>query len=353
MKKDTITSNLCFDDILLVPKHSKVETRYDIKIDSVIGNPNNPPAWIEMWTPFVLAPMEFITSNKMIHSILEFGSIAFTNRFKTREERISQFTTLLFETQHKNRLGFTISNHDIFADEPLINEFVSAGGRLVLIDTAFGHLQYSIDAVKRLRELVPSNVHIMTGNVSSYQAYQDLMDAGADSVRVGIGGGAACTTRVVTGFGVPVLASLIDVYSQVDQSKVNGIVSDGGIVSNGDIVKALAAGASAVMMGSRFAGHEECEGMEDGKFLFRGLASAGIQMDPVTGTKPPANRFHVEGVSGYIENRGPVSDTINQMINNCKSGMSYSGCENLKTFREESSYIIVSPQSLKESANRI
>ncbi len=353
MKPDTSTSNLCFDDILLVPKHSKVETRYDIKIDTVIGNPNNPEAWLEMWTPFVMAPMEFITSDQMIHALLGFGGVAFTNRFKPREERISKFKNLLFETQHKNRLGFTISNHDIFADEPLIKEFVSAGGKLLLIDTAFGHLQYSIDSVKRLRELVPNHVHIMTGNVSSYEAYRDLMEAGADSVRVGIGGGAACTTRVVTGFGVPVLGSLIDVYSKVDPNQVNGIVSDGGIVSNGDIVKALAAGASAVMMGSRFAGHEECEGQEDGKFLFRGLASAGIQMDPVTGTKPPANRFHVEGVSGYIENRGPVSDTINQMINNCKSGMSYSGCENLKTFREQSSYIIVSAQSLKESGNRI
>jgi IMP dehydrogenase len=353
MKLDQSTSNLCFDDILLVPKHSNVATRSDIKITTTIGNPNNRDAWIFMDNPFVLAPMEFITSTKMIESVLEFGGIALTNRFKPREERISQTKYLIENSMNRHRLGATISNNDIFQDEALIKEFLSMGVKIILIDTAFGHTQYSIDAVRRLREIVPNYVHIMTGNVSSYEAYRDLMDAGADSVRVGIGGGAACTTRVVTGFGVPVLASIMDVYEGINKDEINGLVSDGGITSNGDITKALAAGASAVMMGSMFAGHEECDGMHEGKFLFRGLASAGIQLDPVTGTKPPPGRFHVEGVSGYIENKGPVSDTINQMINNVKSGMSYSGCESLESFRKESTFIKVSPQSLKESANRI
>lgn len=353
MQLDTSTNSLCFDDILLVPKHSNVATRADIKITTTIGNPNNRDAWIFMDNPFVLAPMEFITSTKMIEAVLSFGGIALTNRFKSREERISQTKYLIDNSMNRHRLGATISNNDIFQDEALIKEFLSMGVKIILIDTAFGHTQYSIDAVRKLREIVPSYVHIMTGNVSSYEAYRDLMDAGADSVRVGIGGGAACTTRVVTGFGVPVLASILDVYNGIDNNEVNGLISDGGITSNGDIVKALAAGASAVMMGSMFAGHEECDGMKDGKFLFRGLASAGIQLDPVTGTKPPPGRFHVEGVSGYIENKGPVSDTINQMINNVKSGMSYSGSESLELFRKESTFIQVSPQSLKESANRI
>lgn len=353
MKQDTSTTNLCFDDILMVPKHSKVATRADIKLNSVIGNPNNQDAWIFMDNPFVLAPMEFITSTKMIEKVLQFGGIALTNRFKPREERVSQTKYLIENCMNRHRLGATISNNDIFQDEPLIKEFLAMGIKIILIDTAFGHTQYSIDSVKRLREIVPNYVHIMTGNVSSYEAYQDLMDAGADSVRVGIGGGAACTTRVVTGFGVPVLASIMDVYDKLPSDSVNGLISDGGITSNGDITKALAAGASAVMMGSMFAGHEECDGMKDGKFLFRGLASAGIQLDPVTGTKPPPGRFHVEGVSGYIDSKGPVSDTINQMINNVKSGISYSGCDDLKSFREESTFIKVSPQSLKESANRI
>lgn len=351
MKQDTSTTNLCFDDILLVPKHSKVETRNDIKLNSIIGNPKNKDAWIDMHNPFVLAPMEFITSDEMINSILNVGAIAFTNRFKPREERLSQFKNLIQNTMHKNRIGFTISNHDVFSDPSLISDFISFGGKLILIDTAFGHLQLSIDAVKQLRSLVPNYVHIMSGNISSYEAYRDLMDAGADSVRVGIGGGAVCTTRVVTGFGVPVLGSIMDIYEKLNSDEVNGIVSDGGIVSNGDIVKALAAGASAVMMGSRFAGHQECEGKKDGKFLFRGLASAGIQLDQEESVIP--SKLHIEGVSGYVEDKGPVSDTLNQMINNCKSGISYSGCDNLESFRKESTYIVVSPQSLKESSNRL
>lgn len=352
MELDSSTTNLCFDDILLVPKHSDVATRSDIKFESKIGNPNNPAAWLYLDNAFVMAPMEFISSNAMIKKVLEYGGLAFVQRFQSEQARIDQYKTLVREANWTHRLGFAVSNKDIDNVE-FIHQIVAMGCKIILIDTAFGHTQYSVDAVKKLRSIVPNHTHIMTGNVSSYEAYKDLMDAGADSVRVGIGGGAACTTRIVTGFGVPVLGSIIDIYDKIKDDEINGLVSDGGVKNNGDIVKALAAGASAVMMGSLFAGHEECDGLKDGKFLFRGLASAGIQIDPVTGQKPPLNSFHVEGVSAYIDNKGPVEETISQLINNVKSGMSYCGSSNLKDFRRDTKFIQVTPQSLKESGSRI
>jgi IMP dehydrogenase len=349
---DPLTSGLCFDDILLVPKKSNVTTRSSIEFSSTIGNPNNRAAWLHLDNAFVMAPMEFISSTAMIKQVLNYGGLAFIQRFQLKEDRISQYKQIASESSWSHRLGFAINNREA-EEKDFIDEILSTGCKIILIDTAYGHTDMSVNAVKRLRTMVPNYVHIMTGNVSSYDAYKDLMDAGADSVRVGIGGGAACTTRVVTGFGIPVLGSIMDVYQNVKNDEVNGIVSDGGIKNNGDIVKALAGGASAVMMGSIFAGHEECDGQKDGKFLFRGLASEGIQLDKDTGSRPPLNALHIEGVSAYIENKGTVELTITQIINNVKSGMSYCGSETLKAFREDCRFIKVSPQSLMESGSRI
>lgn len=358
MEKDLTTNGLCFDDILLVPKQSNVATRSNISIESFLGNPNNPDAWVRMHAPIVIAPMEFISSNKMIEKITDSGGIGFINRFQNKEQRMSQLNYLMNNIKHPHLVGFSVNNDDIYKEE-IIKEVVGLGIRIILIDTAFAHTQVSIDAVKKLRSLVPSYVHIMTGNISSYEAYKNLMIAGADSVRVGIGGGSACTTRIVTGFGVPTLSSIMDIYDNINkesepgETEVNGIVADGGIKNNGDVVKSLAAGAAAVMMGSMFSGHDECEGIKDGKFFFRGLASESIQSDPVTGQKPPSHMLHVEGVSSYVDAKGPVESTISLMVNNIKSGMSYCGADNLRLFRQEVKFVQVSYQSLKESGSRI
>ena len=349
---DSSTSNLCFDDILLVPKHSDIESRSNIDISSQIGNPKNPSAWISMKNPFVMAPMEFISSILMIEKFLSYGGIAFINRFQKDENRLKQLEHFSKNGNFPKNLGFCLSHKDL-ENKDFIKKVIDSGVKLLLIDTALGHTKFSVDSVKMLRSMSPDNIHIMSGNVSSYEAYRDLMDAGSDSVRVGIGGGAACTTRMVTGFGVPVLASIMDIYEHIKDESINGLVSDGGIKQNGDIVKALAAGASAVMMGTLFAGHEECDGKIDGKFLFRGLASASIQIEPAGGRMPAADSFHVEGVHGYIENKGSIDNTINQMINNTKSGFSYCGSNNLKSFQNDCKFIKVSSQSLKESNSRI
>jgi IMP dehydrogenase len=343
VKQDSNTRDICFDDILLVPnKHSSISSRNNISLETKIGNPANPNSILTLHRPFIIAPMEYISSKKMINSIAEMGGLGFVHRFQNIISRLKLSEELLGVG------GFAISVSEA-NDRYFINDVVRTGTKVILIDTAFGHTELVLNAVRSLRSFVPDSIHIMVGNVSSYAAYKSLMDSGADSVRVGIGGGASCTTRVSTGFGVPVLASIMDIYDHVQNDTVNGIVADSGIKNNGDIVKALAGGASAVMMGSIFAGHSECDGInEDGTFNFRGLASKEIQIDNLM-----PGSLNVEGVSGKINPKGSVIDTLTEMIGNVSSGISYSGYDNIKDFQHNVEFIKVSSQTVLESQSRI
>lgn len=351
MNLDNTVSNVCFDDILLLPSRSNIKSRSNVSTETYLGNPKNPDAVIKLYNPFMTAPMEFINSNEMIEQVLKYGGLAFIHRFAPPEKRFEQLEYQMKNGISADRIGFSVNNQEA-GDRVFIERALSLGVKIILIDTAFGHSESSILAVKQLREICPKHIHIMSGNVSSFEAYRDLMDAGADSVRVGIGGGAACTTRIVTGFGQPVLSSVIDIYDRVKEDSINGIISDGGIKNNGDAVKALAAGASAVMMGNFFAGHDECEKDKSGNLVFRGLASRGIQT-PEDGAVVPPDRLHIEGAEAILKSKGSIKDSLQQLINNIKSGMSYCGADSLKMLREEARFIKVSPQSMLESNSRI
>jgi IMP dehydrogenase len=329
---------LCFDDVLLEPaSNSIVKSRSLPNLSMKIGNPNNKSAWLNLKFPIMIAPMEYISSTKMLNAISSVNGIGFVQRHNEIKDKIIQAESL------NGRSGFAI-NIDQAKDTDFINKILNLNVKVILLDTALGHTNIVIDAVKQLRSIVPNKIHIMVGNVSSYEAYKLLMDAGADSVRVGIGGGAACMTRIETGFGVPVLTSIMDVYEKVKDDEINGIIADGGIKNNGDIVKAFAAGASAVMMGSMFAGHDECDG-DSGSF--RGLASEEIQIK--MGVKNP----YAEGKSGKVENKGSVMKTIRNMQNSINSGCSYGGVLNLSDLAKNVKFIKVSQASLKESWHRL
>jgi IMP dehydrogenase/GMP reductase len=351
MQKDTNTKSICFDDILLVPKKSNIVTRGNINLDTIIGNPIRPEAFINLKNPVVMAPMDFITSNSMIKKVISFGGLAILPRYTNFGERIERLKLILPEVD-RSRIGFAISIEES-RDKSCMDLLSKLGIKVLLLEVALGHLKIVVDAVKDLRLLVGSGVHIMCGNVSSYEAYKDLMDAGADSVRVGIGGGAACTTRMVTGFGVPVLSSVMDCYENIDSSEVNGIISDGGIKNNGDVAKALAAGASAVMMGSFFSGHDECDTDKNGRHVFRGSASLEVQKDNNEELTKDLTNLYVEGVSGFVSSKGSIEYSLSMLTNNVKSALSYSGSENLMEFRKNSTYIEVSSMSNLESINRV
>lgn len=342
MFEDKSVTTLCYDDILLVPGPSKIESRSQINLDSVLGNPKNPEGFLHMHNPICIAPMEFISSIDMLFEIHQLGGIGFIHRFQPLSKRLSEYNELK-KRINPVRIGIAIGSDDINNDT--VNSIVNSGCRIILLDIPFSHMDNAITWVKNLRSIVPNNIHIMVGNSSSRESYLELMEAGADSVRIGIGGGAACTTRVETGFGVPVLGSVMDIYAAVEDDEVNGIVADGGIKNNGDIVKALAAGARVVMMGSMFAGYNESGD------TFRGLASEDMQIEKFE--IEDLAKMNIEGVSGKVANKGPARVGIYRMINNIKSGVSYVGAENLEQFRDRVKFIRVSQASILESKSRI
>ena len=188
----------------------------------------------------------------------------------------------------------------------------------------------------------------MAGNVSTWDGFKRLSDAGANSIRVGIGGGSACTTRIVTGHGIPTLASIMDISEKRRDSDAS-IIADGGIRNSGDAVKAFAAGAHAVMLGSMFAGHDESPGAiihdSNGNPLhkeFRGMASENAQ-------KSRGNVSVIEGVSTTVPYRGKVKDTLATIVSGIKSGISYSGLDKLSDLSVECLYVEVSSLAKGES----
>lgn len=225
---------------------------------------------------------------------------------------------------------------------------------VVTVDTAHGHSKGVLDAVKRIKERYPM-LDVVAGNVATAEAVRDLISAGADCVKVGIGPGSICTTRVVAGVGVPQLTAVMDCVEEAEKYGVP-IIADGGIKYSGDIVKALAAGAKIVMMGSLLAGCEESPGETEiyqGRSykVYRGMGSLGAMND---GSKDryfqeDNKKFVPEGVEGRVPYKGYVADTIYQLVGGIRSGMGYLGSRNLYELYETATFVIQTAAGLKES----
>jgi len=225
-----------------------------------------------------------------------------------------------------------------------------AGTRFICVDIAHGHHLLMRTALRNLRSALGSDIHIMAGNVATLGAFEDLADWGADSVRVGIGGGSICSTRIVTGHGIPTLQSILDCARTSYDTK---IIADGGIKTSGDIVKALAAGADFVMVGSMLAGTNETPGEvlhgSDGqKFKeYRGMASREAQRSWRGKSSSP------EGVSAMVPYRGPVEDILKDLAGGIRSGLSYTGVRNIGELQSRARFILQSSASQLESSTHI
>jgi IMP dehydrogenase len=281
----------------------------------------------------------------MCMSISKAGGLGILHRYMPEELLINK-TKMLADGKYLFGVSVSATNGYMNLTESLYN----AGARTILVDTANGHSDYAINAVKNIRSAFGDEVHIMAGNIATESGFADLEEAGADSIRVGIGGGSACTTRIVSGHGVPTLASIMEVEEWRDVSfSTCSIIADGGIRTSGDMVKAFAAGADAVMVGSMIAGTDESPGDiltdANGKQVkaFRGMASAAAQRDA-------SGRVSVaEGISTTIPYKGSVSHILEQIKGGLGSGCSYSGCHNLSDLSSFSKYVVVSNASLNES----
>ncbi|AGS20652.1 inosine 5'-monophosphate dehydrogenase [Rhizobium etli] len=234
---------------------------------------------------------------------------------------------------------------------------IEAGVDLLVVDTAHGHSQRVLDAVARVKKL-SNSVRIMAGNVATYDGTRALIDAGADAVKVGIGPGSICTTRIVAGVGVPQLAAIMSAV-QAAQDQDVPVIADGGIKFSGDLAKAIAAGASAVMIGSLLAGTDESPGevyLYQGRSFkaYRGMGSVGAM------ARGSADRYFQaevrdtlklvpEGIEGQVPYKGPVSAVVHQLAGGLKAAMGYVGGKDIKDFQERATFVRISGAGLRES----
>jgi len=234
---------------------------------------------------------------------------------------------------------------------------IERGADVIVVDTAHGHSRKVLETIREFKKTFPK-VDLIAGNIATYEAARALVDAGADAVKVGIGPGSICTTRVVAGVGVPQISAIMEVYRALKDTDIP-IIADGGIKHTGDVAKAIAAGADSVMIGGLFAGTEESPGetiLLDGRRYkqVRGMGSIEAMKQ---GSKDryfqedinDPEKLVPEGIEGRVSYRGPVSDTIFQMIGGLRSAMGYTGCASLTELKEKSRFIKITMAGLKES----
>tara|TARA_B100000927_G_scaffold86029_1_gene69300 strand:+ start:6076 stop:7539 length:1464 start_codon:yes stop_codon:yes gene_type:complete len=237
-----------------------------------------------------------------------------------------------------------------------IEALVKVGVDVVVMDTAHGHSQFVLDLVKKVKKKFP-NLDLIAGNVATPEATQDLISAGADCVKVGIGAGSSCTTRIVAGVGMPQLSSVIDCAEVGIKNKIP-IIADGGIRYSGDIAKSLAGGASVVMLGGMLAGMDESPGetiVYEGRRYksYRGMGSLAAMKEGggerYFQQEKDELKLVPEGIEGMVPFRGPVNNTIFQLIGGLKSSMGYCGAKNLELFQKNKKFIEISSAGVKES----
>jgi IMP dehydrogenase len=231
---------------------------------------------------------------------------------------------------------------------------VDAKVDVVVLDTAHGHSKGVLDAIYRIKSNYP-DLQLIAGNVATYDGTEDLIKAGADAVKVGIGPGSICTTRVVAGIGVPQITAIMDSAEAASKYGIP-IIADGGIKYSGDITKAIAAGADTVMIGSLFAGTEESPGdieIYQGRSfkVYRGMGSLGAM---ASGSKDryfqeDSKKLVPEGVEGRVPYKGALSETIYQLVGGLRAGMGYCGVKNIKELKENTRFMTITPAGLKEN----
>ena len=349
MKTLSYRKALAFDDVLLRPLYSDIRTRSEVDLDSSLDD-----RW-SLTLPIIASPMDTVTEGVMARALADIGAMGVIHRYLSIKEQsdivaeVSEYFTNCNCAGTKPVAAAIGITGDYKVRARMLYEH---GARVFCIDAAHGHHQSMKNAIEYIREEYGKDVHIMAGNVATPEAYMDLVSWGADSVRVGIGGGSICTTRIKTGHGIPTLQSILECAPVAKTTGVK-LIADGGIKSSGDIVKALAAGADFVMVGSLLAGTDKTPGdiLEDdtgGKYKsYRGMASYEAQKD----FKGPSK--HIEGVASVVQYKGTTSQVVERLAAGVRSGLSYSGARNIKELYETSEMFVQSSSSTTESSAHI
>ncbi|MBM4316465.1 MAG: guanosine monophosphate reductase [Deltaproteobacteria bacterium] len=318
---------LTFDDVILVPGYNGIKSRQNVTTTvELLGR--------TFGIPLVSSNMDTITELEMANAMTDLGGMAVLHRFLTIEDNVKMFEKL--KNKDKVSVSIGIGQDGLERAEALI----AVGASMICVDVAHGHSKEVNRSVKALREKHGSNILIIAGNVATYAGADYLASAGADVIKVGIGSGSVCSTRIKTGFGVPQLSALQD-CRKVDRM----IISDGGTRFPSDAVKALAAGADFVMLGGMLAGTDETPGsvieseVNGSKIRFkrfRGMASKEAQDDFMGGM---SDWKTAEGVSMDVVYKGPMKKVILDIMGGIRSGLTYCGALTIKDLQRKAQFM--------------
>tara|TARA_B100000767_G_C19737115_1_gene524417 strand:- start:527 stop:1606 length:1080 start_codon:yes stop_codon:yes gene_type:complete len=342
---EPIKEALTFDDVLLVPRYSNIlPSNTDIKVELFKS--------IKLEVPFLSSAMDTVTESHMAIAMAKAGGLGVIHRnldIKKQSQEVLKVKKL------KLLVGAAIgtSNDDIIRAKTLID----SGVNLLVIDTAHGHSEKVLKTLSKIKKM-SSKLNVCVGNIATGEAAKKLYDSGADILKVGIGPGSICTTRMIAGIGVPQITAIMDVKKSLRNKKIK-IISDGGIKFSGDIAKALAAGADAIMMGSIFAGTEESPGKKfrlKNKIYksYRGMGSIGAMSEGSSNRYFQKNykdksKFVPEGVEARVEYKGSVSKIIYQLQGGLRSSMGYIGAKNLNQIHKNAKFIKITKAGFYES----
>ena len=343
---DPIKEALTFDDVTLTPKYSEV---LPSDVDTSIKLTEN----IKLKVPLLSSAMDTVTESKMCIAIAKEGGIGVIHRNLDIKTQVYEIRKV---KKQKLLVGAAVGAG--------INEFERAKNvlkenvDLIVVDTAHGHTKKVADIIKKIKKIKPKKTAVCAGNIATAEAAKFLIKLGVDIIKVGIGPGSICTTRLVAGIGVPQLSAIINVKNGLGKRKAK-IIADGGIKFSGDIAKALSAGADAVMIGSLFAGTDEAPGKiikKKGKLFksFRGMGSIGAMnkgsADRYFQKKQnDSSKYVPEGVEGFIKYKGTVSRIIYKLVGGLRSSMGYLGCKQIKNLKNKPKFVKITKAGFYES----
>ena len=331
-------ANVCYDDVLLVPQYSDIESRTVLSTKNSLGD-------IGLDLPIISSPMDTVTELDMLVAMEMNGGLGIIHRYNSIDDQSKLVKQA--KVVEVNNVGAAIGVTGDYLERA--QALVEAGANVLCVDVAHGHHSMMKTALTSLRQVFGNSVHIMAGNVATGEGACALAEWGADSVRVGIGSGAICSTRLVSGHGLPALQSIIDC---VDAGCPIPIIADGGIKTSGDIVKALAAGADFVMLGSMLAGTDQAPGQVfdagNKKYkVYRGMASSEAQINWRGKTSTP------EGISTTIPYKGDVNTILADLKGGIQSGMSYSGARTINDLQAKARFVQQTTAGQAESFTHI
>tara|TARA_B100001029_G_scaffold176395_1_gene179258 strand:- start:2546 stop:3610 length:1065 start_codon:yes stop_codon:yes gene_type:complete len=343
---DPIKEALTFDDVTLAPKYSEI---LPSDVDTSIKLTNN----INLKVPLMSSAMDTVTESKMCIAIAKAGGIGIIHRNLDIKKQVAEIKKVKIK---KLLVGAAVGAG--------INEFERAKNilkeniDLIVVDTAHGHTKKVADIIKKIKKIKPKKTALCAGNIATAEAAKFLIKLGVDIIKVGIGPGSICTTRLVAGIGVPQLSAILNVRKGVGARKVS-IIADGGIKFSGDIAKALSAGADAVMIGSLFAGTDEAPGKiikKDGKLFksFRGMGSIGAMNKGSADRyfqkkQSDSSKYVPEGVEGFIKYKGAVSRIVYKLVGGLRSSMGYLGCKQIKNLKKKPKFVKITKAGFYES----